>query len=126
MTRTIPCTLGLAASLACGAAAAADRLPASLNEVGLDQRLNELVSLELAFRDETGRQVRLGDYFQGRPVVLVLAQYRCPLLCNQVLNGLLDGLRPLALDAGKDFQVVVVSFDAREGQAPPFAPIAFS
>jgi protein SCO1/2 len=114
MTRTILWTMGLVASMACGAAAQ-DRLPASLDKIGLDQRLNEVVSPALAFRDDTGRPVRLGDFFQGRPVVLVLAQYRCPLLCNQVLNGLLDGLRPLALDAGKDFQVVVVSFDAREG-----------
>jgi protein SCO1/2 len=97
------------------AAPAQDRLPASLPQVGIDQRLNEQVPLDLEFRDEAGRAARLGNYFQGKPVILVLAYFRCPMLCNQVLNGLIDGLREVPLDAGKDFQVVVVSFDAREG-----------
>jgi protein SCO1/2 len=95
-------------------ARAQDRLPASLTQVGLDQRLNEQVPLDLEFRDEAGRSVRLGDYFAGRPVILVLAYYRCPMLCTQVLNGLVDGLRGIPLDAGSDFQVVTVSFDPRE------------
>ena len=93
---------------------AQDRLPASLAKVGIDQRLGEQVPPDLAFRDEAGNAVRLGDYFAGKPVVLVLAYYRCPTLCNQVLSGLLDSLRKVGLDAGDLFQVVAVSFDARE------------
>ena len=97
-----------------GAVRAQEPLPTILRDVGIDQRLNEQVPLELAFRDEVGRAVRLGDYFDGKPVILVLAYYRCPMLCNQVLNGLVDGLRGVPLDMGEQFRVVTVSFDARE------------
>jgi len=93
---------------------AQDPLPAVLREVGIDQRLNVQVPLELRFHDEAGQDVRLGDYFNGRPVILVLAYFRCPMLCSQVLNGLVDGLRDVSLDMGEQFQVVTVSFDARE------------
>jgi len=79
-----------------------------------DQRLNVPVPPDLPFRDEAGRDVRLGDYFGKRPVVLVLAQYRCPMLCNQVLNGLNEALRGVPEDAGERYDVMVVSFDARE------------
>ncbi len=85
-----------------------------LRHVGIEQRLNEPVPLDLVFRDETGRDVRLGDYFGKRPVILVLAYYKCPMLCNQVLNGLLGSLQKLAFDAGSQFEVVTVSFDPRE------------
>jgi protein SCO1/2 len=95
-------------------ARAQDALPPNLRNVGLDQRLGEQVPLDVEFRDETNRAVRLGDYFDGKPVILVLAYYRCPMLCTQVLNGLVDSLRGITLDAGAQFQVVVVSFDARE------------
>jgi protein SCO1 len=98
---------------------AEDPLPAILRDVGIDQRLNEQVPLDLVFRDEAGRTVRLGDYFDGKPVILVLAYYRCPMLCNQVLNGLVDGLRGVPLEMGEQFRVVTVSFDARE--KPEFA-----
>jgi protein SCO1/2 len=81
--------------------------------VGITQRINDLVPLDLTFHDETGRTVRLGDFFTNRPVVLVPAYFRCPQLCTQVLNGVVEGLRGVSL-AGKDFEVVVVSFDARE------------
>jgi protein SCO1/2 len=79
-----------------------------------DQRLNNPVPPELGFHDETGRDVRLGDYFGKRPLVLVLAQYRCPMLCNQVLNGLNQTLRELPGDAGDKYEVLIVSFDSRE------------
>ena len=68
-------------------------LPEALRKVGFDQRLNEQVPLELPFIDETGKRVLLGDYFDGKPVILVLAYYQCPMLCTQVLNGLIQGLR---------------------------------
>lgn len=101
-------------ALLTAAGRAEDRLPASLTKVGLDQRLNAQVPPDLEFRDGEGRAVRLGHCFAGKPVVLVLAQYRCPTLCNQVLKGLLDAARRTPLTAGEDFRLVVVSFDARE------------
>ena len=84
------------------------------NSYSYEQRLNVQVPLDLSFTDESGRGRRLGDFVGPRPVVLVLAQYRCAMLCNQVLNGLVDGLRGLPDNAGEKFDVVVVSFDARE------------
>lgn len=81
----------------------------------IEQRLNEVVPLELGFRDETGDLVRLADYCSDKPVVLVLAYYKCPRLCTLVLNGLLDALKVIPYDAGKDFHVVVVSIDPQEG-----------
>jgi protein SCO1 len=108
--------LALALLVALGSVAAAQ--PASqvppVPDVAFDQRLDEQVPLDLPFRDEAGRDVRLGDYFTGKPVILVLAYYRCPRLCTLVLNGLMEGLQELAFKAGDEFQVVAVSFDARE------------
>jgi protein SCO1/2 len=83
--------------------------------VPIEQRLGEQVPLDLPFRDEQGRAVKLGDYFKGKPVGLVLAYIRCPKLCSVVLNGVVDCLREVRFDAGEKFEVVVVSFDPREG-----------
>src|SRR2546428_367917 len=80
-------------------------LPRVLREVGFDQRLDEQVPLDLAFRDESGRPVRLGEYFDDRPVILVLAYFKCPMLCTQVLNGLVRAMLDIPLSAGKDFTV---------------------
>jgi protein SCO1/2 len=88
--------------------------PAVLNNVGFDQRLNEQVPLDLAFADEGGKPVKLGDYFGEKPVILVLACYRCPMLCTLALNGLVQGMRDMPFTAGEDFQVVTASFDPRE------------
>jgi len=88
--------------------------PPALRDVGFDQRLDEQVPLDVSLIDESGRDVTFGDYFAGKPVILVLAQYRCPMLCNQVLNGLVDALRKVAFTPGEQYQVVVVGFDARE------------
>ncbi len=85
-----------------------------LRDVGFDQRLNEQVPLDLKFTDETGAVVTLNDYFGKKPVVLVLAYYRCPMLCTLVLNGLVQGMRGMPLAIGTDFNVVTVSFDPRE------------
>jgi protein SCO1/2 len=94
---------------------ASQRPPDALKNVGIDQRLNNQLPLSATFRDETGRVVRLGDYFgKGRPVVVSLVYYKCPMLCNQVLNGLVSGVRGQALLVGRDFDVVTVSFDPRE------------
>ena len=87
------------------------KLPAGLEGVGIEQRLDEAVPADLSFLDEMGTPVRLGDYFGTRPVILVLAYFRCPMLCTQVLNGLADRLRYVRLEPGEDFAIICVSFD---------------
>jgi protein SCO1/2 len=92
--------------------------PAALNvsrDVGIDQRLDAQLPLDLSFRDENGTPVRLRDYFDTRPVILVLAYYRCPMLCTQVLNGLVKSMRDIDLELGTQYRVLTVSFDPREG-----------
>lgn len=89
--------------------------PPGLENVGIDQRLNEQVPLDLEFKDETGKTVKLGDYFhQGRPVVLNLVYYQCPMLCGEVLQGLSAALKVLKFTPGKEFEVVTISIDSRE------------
>jgi protein SCO1/2 len=89
-------------------------LPSALRDVGFDQRLNEQVPLDLTFRDETGSSVQMRDYFNDKPVVLVLAYFRCPMLCTEVLNGLTRALLDVPLAIGQDFTILTVSFDPRE------------
>ncbi len=95
----------------------ASSVPKTLREVGFDQNLNQQVPLDITFRDEDGRTVRLGDYFGSKPVVLALVYLDCPMLCTQVLNGLASSLGVLSMDVGKDFNVLTVSFDPREKPA---------
>ena len=92
-------------------------LPPTLRHVGIDQRLNEQVPPDLIFRDEEGRTVRLGQYFGGRPVLLSLVYFECPMLCTMELNGIVRSLRGMSLRPGRDFTVVTVSFNPREGPA---------
>jgi protein SCO1/2 len=89
--------------------------PGLLSKVGIDQRLNQQVPLDLVFTDETGRDVHLGDYFGKRPVILALMYYECPMLCTQVLNGMVSALGILTFDAGREFDVVAVSINPKEG-----------
>jgi protein SCO1 len=89
-------------------------LPPILKEVGIDQRLNEQVPLDAVFKDDQGREVRLGEYFKGKPVVLALVYYSCPRLCNQILIGTLTSVRQVSFNAGEDYQIVAISFDSRE------------
>jgi protein SCO1 len=89
-------------------------LPAALRNVGIEQRLNAQVPPDLVFRDENGRSVKLGDYFGSKPIILALVYYDCPMLCTQVLNGLVGSLKALSFDAGEQFLVLTVSFDPRE------------
>ncbi len=92
--------------------------PPGLEGVGIDQRLNEQVPLDLTFKDETGRTVKLGDYFHAdRPVILNLVYFECPMLCTEVLNGLTSALKVMKFQPGKEFEVVTVSIDPREGPA---------
>ena len=88
--------------------------PPGLNNVGIQQNLNQQIPADLVFRDETGRAVRLQDYFGKRPMILNLVYYQCPMLCGEVLNSLTSTLKILKLDVGKDFDVLTVSFDPRE------------
>jgi protein SCO1 len=89
-------------------------VPGVLGKVGFEQRLNEQLPLDLMFKDEAGRDVKLGDYFGKKPVVLTFVYYECPMLCTQVLNGLASALGVIDESIGKEFDVVTVSFDARE------------
>jgi protein SCO1/2 len=92
-------------------------LPKALNGVGIDQKLNEQLPLDLVFRDESGASVKLGDYFGKKPVVLSLVYYQCPMLCNQVLNGMVTAFKVMNFKPGQEFEVVTVSFDPRETAA---------
>jgi protein SCO1/2 len=97
-------------------------LPDALTTIGIEQKLGEQLPLETELKNEDGSAVKLGDYFNhGRPVILALVYYECPMLCNQVLNGLTGSLKGISLDAGKDFDVVALSFDARENDRPDLA-----
>ena len=92
----------------------ASAMPVPLQNVRFDQRLDARLPLDATFKDEDGRQVALGDYFGARPVVLAFVYYECPMLCTQILNGLVSGLGVLDQTAGQEFDVVAISFDARE------------
>jgi len=88
--------------------------PPQLRGVGIDQRLNQQVPLDLKFRDETGQTVTLGSYFGQKPVILSLVYYSCPMLCTMAENGLLNALRDVKFNIGKEYEVVTVSFDPTE------------
>jgi protein SCO1 len=96
---------------------AQDHLPDILNTVKIDQRLGQQLPLDATFRDESGRTVRLGDYFGKVPVILSLVYYQCQILCMEDLNGLVGALEMVNLTPGKDFQIVIVSIDPAETPA---------
>lgn len=100
---------------AAGTAVAQQSPKQVIESVKFEQRLNEQVPLDAPFRDEQGKVAPLGSYFQGKPVVLALVYYDCPMLCTMTLNGMLKSMRAMRLDAGADYTVLTVSFDAREG-----------
>ena len=89
-------------------------LPKALNDVRIEQKLDQQLPLDLVFRDEAGQQVKLGQYFGKKPVVLAFVYYDCPMLCTQVLNGMVTSFRVLPFQVGNEFDVVTVSFDPRE------------
>jgi len=104
-----------AALVVAGLAAPAHAKPGGvLADVGFDQKLDTQIPLTLKFRDESGREVQLSDYFGKRPVILTLSYADCPLLCSQVLSGLARSLRPLKYSIGKEFDVINVSIDPEE------------
>jgi len=96
---------------------AQDRLPDILNTVKIEQRLGKPLPLDTPFRDETGKAIKLGDYFGKKPVILSLVYYQCQILCAEDLNGLVGALEMVHLTPGKDFQIVIVSIDPAETPA---------
>ncbi|MDW8467155.1 MAG: SCO family protein [Chloroherpetonaceae bacterium] len=89
--------------------------PRALQGIDVVERLGETIPETLTFQDETGKTVRLGDYLhKGKPIILVLAYYRCPMLCNMVLNGVCEAAKTLSLTLGKDYTILTVSIDSRE------------
>jgi protein SCO1/2 len=113
----IPSALCALTALASAAGAQPPKLPASLQGIGITQRLGEAVPANVPFTDESGRTVTLGGIAPGRPILLAMVYYRCTMLCNQILNGVVRGLRPLALQPGRDFDVVAISIDPHEDSA---------
>ena len=104
-----------ALALCGGSAFGAEPLPPVLEQVGITEKLDAALPLDLRFRDETGAAVRLGDYFDGRrPVLLSLVYYECPMLCTLVLDGLVRTLGELEWTPGRNFRVLTVSIDPEE------------
>ena len=97
------------------------QLPEAVRDVGIDQRLNEQLPLDIEFRNEEGRLVSLENFFRDKPVILSLVYHECPMLCSEVLEGLLRAFRVLRFDVGKEFEVLTISFNPRED-----APLARS
>ena len=91
-----------------------DQLPQVLQRVGVTQRLNQMLPLDAQFVDDTGKTVRLGDYFGKRPAILSLVYYNCPLLCSEEMDGLASALMMVHLTPGKDFNIVIISIDPSE------------
>ena len=91
--------------------------PAALRDVAFDQKLNQQVPLDLEFRDESGTPVRLARYFNGKPVVLTFVYFRCRDLCPLLLDGVVRSLKALSFSAGNEFNLLTVSFDARDTAA---------
>jgi protein SCO1/2 len=89
--------------------------PGILSKIAIDQQIGSQVPSDISFVDDNGRPVKIGDYFGKRPVVLALVYYECPMLCTQVLNGLVSALGVLSFEAGREFDVVAVSFNPKEG-----------
>ena len=94
--------------------AVASSIPKPLREIGFDQNLDMPLPLDAEFRDERGDHVRLGRYFGSKPVVLAFVYYECPMICMQVLSAVTSSIGVLSLEPGKDFEVVMVSFDPHE------------
>lgn len=99
----------------------ASNVPPQFKEVSFAQRLNERLPLDAEFHDESGRTVRLGDYFGRKPVVLAFVYYQCPMLCSQTLNGISSALKVLPFTPGDEFDIVIISFDPRDTHESAFA-----
>lgn len=94
---------------------AAERIPIELEGVGVTEHLGQKIPLDVQFKDEKGQTVTLGQYFEsGKPVILNLAYYNCPMLCSMVVNAMLTGLKGVAYTIGTEFEIVTISIDPRE------------
>ncbi|MPZ77555.1 MAG: SCO family protein [Deltaproteobacteria bacterium] len=93
---------------------AADRQPEILKQIGFEQRLGAEMPGHIQFRNATGAAVRLSNYFSDKPVLLVFSYFDCPMLCPLVIDGMLRSLKPLSLQVGRDFDILVVSIDERD------------
>jgi len=109
----------LLSALALASVAAADSTvpPPGLRDVGIEQRLDQALPLDLVFRDESDNPVKLGDFFGQKPVLLSFVYYHCPMLCPMALEGLVRSLRPLSWNVGEEFDIVTVSIDEHETAA---------
>jgi protein SCO1 len=92
----------------------ANTRPPRLENVGIEQHLDAQVPADLIFREDTGKSVKLGDYFGRKPIILNLVYYNCTMLCGEALAGLASAMRLIKFDVGNEFDVVTVSFDPRE------------
>ncbi|HKD50534.1 MAG TPA: SCO family protein [Candidatus Acidoferrum sp.] len=90
---------------------ASSTMPPALQNVGFEPPLNGRMPLDPHFRDETGRDVQLREFFGQKPVVLAFVYYSCPMLCDQVQMGVVGALRMLSFNPGRDYEVVFISFD---------------
>jgi protein SCO1/2 len=96
-------------------AAAEEAVPPELAGIGIDDQAGAQVPVDVALTDSAGQKVTVGEYLKdGKPLVLVLAYYRCPMLCSLVISGLTNGLKDLEWTAGREYRVLVVSFDPRD------------
>jgi len=94
-----------------------DQLPTVLQKVEVDQHLNRQLPMDAQFVDDTGKPVRLGDYFGKHPAILSLVYYNCPMLCSEEMDGLASALEMVKMNPGKDFEIVIISIDPTETPA---------
>lgn len=94
--------------------AAAQMFPPLFRDIGIDQHPGAQVPLDAEFRDQTGASVHLGDYFHGKPVLLVPVYYTCTTLCGETLRGLVEGISPLSLHPGSNYEIVAFSINPEE------------
>jgi protein SCO1 len=106
---------GLPGSMGFTGGIVASNVPPKIEHVTFSQRLGERLPFDARLTDETGREVALGDYFgKDRPVVLAFVYFQCPMLCPLVMNGISSALKVVPFTPGKDFDVVLVSFDPKD------------
>jgi protein SCO1 len=115
MNRSVSSVFVALASMAALWAQTSNDVPPQLRNVRIEQKLDSQIPLDLAFVDADGRHVTLRELMRGKPVVLSLVYYECPRLCSMTLTGLLKAMRAMPLDVGRDYDIITVSFDPREG-----------
>ncbi|MDE3178155.1 MAG: SCO family protein [Acidobacteriota bacterium] len=110
-TQSLPALMQGAATDSTHGAPTTKQIPALLRGVGIDQKLNQQIPLNLPFKDASGKTVLLGEFFGKRPVILSLVYFNCPMLCTMTENNLVQSLRLITFDVGKQYDVLTVSFD---------------